>query len=159
MTQQATADAVHHSIVVPLAVNRAFALFTDRIGSWWPAGYQIGSAPYQSAFVEPRVGGRWYERGTDGSECDWGRVLAYDPPHFISLAWQIGADWRHDPDPAHGSIVDVRFTPEGDGTRVELTHHGFDRHPSGGDAVRAAVGGPNGWTSVLAGFQRRASSE
>jgi len=158
MTEQATQDAVRKSVVVPLAVDRAFALFTEQIGSWWPREYQIGRSAYETAFVEPRAGGRWYERGSDGSECDWGRVLAFDPPHSISLTWQIGADWQYDPDPEHGSIVDVRFTADGDGTRVELTHHGFDRHPAGGNEVRSTVGGPSGWGLVLSRFQARASA-
>ncbi|MGW4249505.1 SRPBCC domain-containing protein, partial [Nocardia sp. NPDC004722] len=81
---------------VALPIERAFAFFTESFGSWWPAVYHIGAAEMADAIVEPRVGGRWYERGTDDSECDWGRVLVWEPPHRLVLTWQIDGHWQYD---------------------------------------------------------------
>lgn len=113
MTLAQTADAaVRKTILVNAPQAHAFAVFTDRLGDWSPLqSYQIGSQPAQTAILEPRAGGRWFERAADGTECNWGRVLAWEPPHRIVLSWDIGADWKHRPD--LGTEVEVRFISEG----------------------------------------------
>src|SRR6185312_14156570 len=88
---------VRKSIVVKASTEKSFTTFTSRIGRWWPRSKSIGSAPQADVVLEPGVGGRWYERGIDGSECQWGKVLQWEPPGRLVLAWQIGADWKFIP--------------------------------------------------------------
>src|SRR5260221_9873490 len=87
---------VRKSIVVRASQARAFEVFTARFSAWWPASHHIGAAPYKTSVLEPQVGGRWYEIGEDGAECEWGEVLAWEPPARLILAWRIGADWKFD---------------------------------------------------------------
>jgi uncharacterized protein YndB with AHSA1/START domain len=98
----------------------------------------------------------------DGSECDWGRVLACDPPHQIVVSWQINAngdDWVLDPDPSHASEFEVTFTGQPDGqTRVELEHRHFERHGAGGAGIHAGVSSPGGWATILAGYAKVAAA-
>jgi uncharacterized protein YndB with AHSA1/START domain len=110
-------------------MSKAFAFFTDLFGSWWPADhYHIGQADMADAILEPREGGRWYERGVDGSECDWGRVLTREPPNRLVVTWQINGQWQFDPDPAYASEIEVHFTANGlDHTTVELEHRHLGR--------------------------------
>jgi uncharacterized protein YndB with AHSA1/START domain len=99
--------------------------------------------------MEPRPGGRWFERSEDGSECDWGRVLAFEPPHRLVLAWQLTPAWAYDPDPAKATEVEVTFTAVDGGTLVELEHRGFERHGETGEEMSKAVGAPGGWGDLL----------
>jgi len=112
------------------------------------------------AILEPREGGRWYEQGVDGSQCDWGRVLAWEPPHRLVVTWQINGEWQYDPDPEHASEIEVRFTADGAGqTTVELEHRLLDRLV-GGQAIHdviAVQGG--GWTSLLELFAKAATND
>jgi uncharacterized protein YndB with AHSA1/START domain len=104
------------------------------------------------AVIEPKAGGRWYERGTDGVECDWGQVLAYEPPARVLLSWHLQGDWSYDPDPARASEVEVRFVAEApDVTRVELEHRHIERHADP-EQVRAGIDSPGGWVGILAGY-------
>ena len=141
---------VRRSVTVAAPQERAFAVFTAGFSSWWPlASHHIGDADAAEAVLEPRVGGRWYERGVDGSECDWGRVLDWEPPARVRLAWMLGPQWDYDPDEAHATEIEVRFVVAGaNATRVELVHSGFDRVP-GGEEIRVAVSRPNGWGGLL----------
>ncbi|MEU7820287.1 SRPBCC family protein [Catellatospora sp. NPDC049133] len=144
-------------VTVSLPAERAFDLFTRSFGTWWPAQYHIGQADLAEAVVEPRVGGRWYERGVDGSECDWGTVLAWEPPHRLVLTWQINGRWQYDPEPAHASEIEVRFTAEGpEQTVVELEHRHFDRLVAG-QAMRDGLVGGGGWRGVLDIFAKAAA--
>jgi uncharacterized protein YndB with AHSA1/START domain len=146
---------VHRTITVAASQQRAFDVFTAQFGTWWPREYQIGPAPMADFIMEPRVGGRWYELDQDGTQCDTGRVLAFEPPHRLILAWQLNERWQYDPDPSHASEVEVRFIAEGPSqTRVELEHRGFERHGAGADGVRAAMDAPDGWAAVLEIFAR-----
>jgi uncharacterized protein YndB with AHSA1/START domain len=146
---QATHEAVRRAITVQAPAEKAFRFFTERFDSWWPRSHKIGGADLQEAIIEPRQGGRWYERDADGSTCDWGEVLAWDPPHRLVLSWQIGGDWRLDADKSHASEIEVTFTPEGDATRVQIEHRHFERHGATADALREAVGGEGGWNGLL----------
>ena len=111
------------------------------------------------AILEPGEGGRWYERGVDGSECDWGRVLAWEPPLRLLVTWQINGSWLYDPDPLHASEIEVRFTAEGpEQTRVELEHRHLHRLVDG-QALRDGIGEGGGWSSNLEHFARAVASE
>ena len=148
MTQ--TTDAVTHSVLVPLAPEEAFELFADRFGDWWPKdSHHISDAPAADGVLEARQGGRWYERTDDGSECDWGYVREVERPNRILLAWHLTPEWTFDPDPAKATEVEVRFTAEGDQTRVTLEHRGFEVHGDAGHAMRESVGGDGGWSALL----------
>ena len=110
------------------ALEQAFGLFTGEFTAWWPHQYHIGQADVAEVILEPHEGGRWYERGVDGSECDWGRVLVWEPPHRLVFTWQINGSWQFDPDPEHASEIEVLFTEDGPGqTTVEVEHRHFDR--------------------------------
>ena len=146
---QATEQEVRREVTVAAPPERAFAVFAERFDAWWPRSHRIGEAEMAEAIMEPRTGGRWYERGVDGSECDWGEVLAYEPPHRLMLSWHLNGEWAYDPDPAHASEVEVTFTPAGDGTRVELVHRGFERTGPTGDALREGVSREGGWGGLL----------
>ncbi len=88
---------VRYSVTVPIPAERAFALFTDGFNTWW-IGHHIGEAEMAEAVIEPRVDGSWYERGVDGTECDWGKVLAFEPPDRVLLTWQLNCQFKYDPD-------------------------------------------------------------
>ena len=153
MTAQATDTAVRTSIVVEAPVERAFQVFTDDIGSWWDPDHHLLDAPLAEMVFEPRVGGRILDRGTDGSENSWARVLAYEPPHRVVFSWDISLRWQIEPDPARTSEVEVRFVAEGpERTRVELEHRNLDRHGDGWENVRGAIGSPGGWPGGLERF-------
>lgn len=150
--------AVRKTITVRASRERAFAVFTERFGTWWPAEHHIGEADLADAVIEPRVGGRYYERGVDGSECDWGRVLAYDPPDRVVIAWHLQGDWKYDPDPAKASEVEVRFIAESpDRTRVELEHRHIERHDLA-ERVVQGIDSPDGWSEILLRYAEAVSA-
>lgn len=151
---------VFKSIRVRAPIDRAFSVFVERMETWWPATHHIGSTPFEAIFVEPRVGGRWYERNAEGKQCDWGTVLAWDPPHRVCFSWHVGPghdspDWKFDPDMAKASEVEVRFIPEGaESTLVELEHRKIERHGEGAEQLRAMFDGPEAWVSILETFAK-----
>jgi uncharacterized protein YndB with AHSA1/START domain len=147
---QAT-DAITQSVLVPLQPDAAFELFTDRFSHWWPKdSHHIADADAAEVFLEPRAGGRWYERAEDGAECDWGTVLEVDRPNRILLAWQLTPEWRFDSDRSKATHVEVSFTAEEPGTtRVTLTHSGFEVHGEAGATMRESVGGDGGWAQLM----------
>ncbi|MGK5675738.1 SRPBCC family protein [Micromonospora sp. URMC 106] len=158
MDRTSAIPAIRRTITVGAPVERAFRVFTESLDSWWPAGYHIGRADLAEAVLEQGEGGRWYERGTDGSECDWGRVLVWEPPHRLVLTWQITGEWQYDPDAARASEIEVRFRASGPHeTVVEFEHRHLDRLPQG-RAMHDAVGGDGGWTGVLERFATAAAS-
>src|SRR6476659_9579492 len=115
--------AVRHSITVNTSQENAFATFTSGHDRWWPREFHIGGAELEEAVIEGREGGRWYERDVDGTQCDWGKVLVWDPISRLVLAWQITGEWAYDADLL--TEVEVRFIPDGpDHTRFELEHRG-----------------------------------
>jgi len=139
---------VRKSVVVQAPPARAFEVFTARIGDWWPRSHHIGQSEPQTFIIEPRAGGRWFERGVDGAECDIGHVLAWEPPHRLVLAWQLSADFKFVPDLV--TEVELRFTSEGErATRVDLEHRNLERYGALADQVREAVGSSGGWSAVL----------
>ncbi len=145
MTTQMEATSVITAIDVPAPVDHAFRVFTAGIGSWWDPGHHILEAELAEMVFEPYVGGHIIDRGTDGSECRWSRVLVYDPPRRVCFSWDIGLNWQLEPDPAKASEIEVVFTAEGPAlTRVVLTHRHLDRHGDGWESMRAAV--KEGWS-------------
>ena len=138
------------SVNAPQAV--AWRVFTAGMSSWWPlAHYKIGSANAVAAVVEPFTGGRWYEEGEDGSTCDWGKVLAWEPTSRLLLTWDINADWKHDPE--LGTEIEVRFIIEDDNrTRVELEHRRLDRYGARRDEMRTVFDKSGDWGRLLARF-------
>jgi uncharacterized protein YndB with AHSA1/START domain len=157
MTAAPTIPPLHGTITVGVSAERAFDLFTRSFNTWWPAQYHIGQADIAEAILEPRVGGRWYERGVDGSECDWGRVLAWEPPHRLVVTWQINGMWQFDPEPANASEIEIRFTPDGpEQTTVDLEHRHLDRLVAG-QAMRDALVGGGDWRAVLELFAKAAA--
>jgi uncharacterized protein YndB with AHSA1/START domain len=152
--------AVQSSIVVDAPIDRAFAVFTADIGSWWPQEHHIIEAPLARMVFEAKEGGRIYDVGTDGSECCWARVLAYEPPYRVVLSWDISVHWQVETDPAKTSEVEVRFASEGAGrTRVDLEHRHLERHGEGWEGMRDSVGSPAGWGTVLGNFVQRWQQE
>jgi len=121
-------------------------VFTQDIGSWWNPDHHIIEGELAEMVFEPREGGHVYDRGVDGSECRWARVLAFEPPTRIVISWDIDLQWKREPDPAKTSEVEVRFIAENaERTRVELDHRNLDRHGDGWEQMRDAVGSPGGW--------------
>jgi len=157
MAEQIAENVVHASIVVEAALDKAFSVFTDDIGSWWPPEHHLLQGELAEMVFEPRVGGHIYDRTTDGNECHWARVLAYDPPNRFVITWDISLQWQIETDPARCSEIEVRFTAEGPSrTRVDLEHRHLDRHGEGWEQMRDAVGSPDGWTLGLTRFVERA---
>jgi hypothetical protein len=151
---------VRKNIRVRVPIERAFSVFVEQMETWWPAEHHIGVNPFQSIIVEPRVGGRWYERDSEGKDCEWGTVRSWDPPRLVTLSWHLGPDWRYTADLAKSSDVAIRFTSEGPAaTLVELEHSGIERHGEGYEQLRMALDSPNAWTRTLEEFANAANGE
>jgi uncharacterized protein YndB with AHSA1/START domain len=156
--QQTSEAPVRKSITVKAGAERAFQVFTQGVDTWWPRTHHIGKSPMKKIFIEGRAGGRCYSEQVDGTECDWGQVLAWEPPRRLVMAWQISHTWGYEPDLAKSSEVEVRFTPLADGsTRVDLEHRHFERQGEGAAAMRTAVDAPGGWTGILQLFAEAAA--
>jgi uncharacterized protein YndB with AHSA1/START domain len=156
MSTQVAGTSVQASIVVEAPLERAFSVFTDEFDRIKPREHNLLGVDIAETVFEARAGGRIFDRGVDGSECRWARVLAYEPPERVVISWDIGTDWKREPDPARASEVEVRFVPEApDRTRVELEHRHLDRHGEGWEGMRDAVGHPDGWAGGLRAFAER----
>ncbi len=153
-----TATSVVKTVTVDANQEKAFRVFTDGFASWWPLdSHHIGEKDAVTAVIEPRSGGRWFERAEDGSECEWGTVIEFDPPARVVLGWQLDADWHYDPDLV--TEVEVRFIAESPGrTRVELEHRDLDRFGDRGDEVREAISSDGGWAGLLRTFAEAAAA-
>ena len=150
-TESDSSVEVSRSVSVPLPQARAFELFTTRMTEFWPKEHSIGASELAEVVIEPRSGGRWFERGVDGSECQWGRVAAWEPPRKVVLLWQIGADWQFDPE--FETEVEVTFSDEGpDRSRLDLWHRNLQRYGDSTEQMRAIFDDPSGWTGTVAAF-------
>lgn len=148
---------VRRSIEVTAPQATAFEVFTQKMTAWWPKTHHIGKAPLAEAIIEPKVNGRWYERGEDGSECEWGRVLACNPPNGITLAWQLTAKFEFDPTLV--TEVEVKFVPLANGgTRVELEHRLLERFGDAAETVRGRIDADGGWPAILRSFAAEANA-
>jgi uncharacterized protein YndB with AHSA1/START domain len=160
MAEHGTVDpnSVKKAIDVQAAQETAWRIFTEKMGSWWPlAYYKIGKANAVDAVIEPYVGGRWYELGEDGSVCQWGSVLNWEPHTRLVLSWDVGADWQYDP--ALNTEIEVLFIAEGHNrTRVELEHRHLDRYGARRDEMRRIYDTEGDWGKLLEAFARAAAS-
>jgi uncharacterized protein YndB with AHSA1/START domain len=150
MSTQAQETSVRTSVVVEAPIERAFAVFTEDFGSFKPPEHNLLGVEIAETVFEPRVGGNVYDRGVDGSECRWARVLAVEPPNRVVISWDISPQWQIETDLEKTSEVEVRFIAEAaERTRVELEHRNLDRHGEGWEPERDAVGGDGGWPLYL----------
>ena len=152
-------NSVHKLVNVAASPEVAWRVFTEKMGSWWPlAYYKIGKAHAVDAVMEPRVGGRWYERGDDGSTCQWGSVLAWEPHTRLVLEWGVNADWQYDPELK--TEIEVRFIAQGErATRVELEHRRLDRYGARRDEMRRVYDTEGDWGKLLESFARLAEQQ
>jgi uncharacterized protein YndB with AHSA1/START domain len=153
MTTQAQEASVRTQVVVEAPIERAFSVFTEDFGSFKPPEHNMLDVEIAETVFEPRVGGNLYDRGADGSECRWARVLAYEPPDRVVISWDISPQWQIETDLEKTSEVEVRFISESpERTRVELEHRNLDRHGEGWEGVRGAVESEGGWPLYLQRF-------
>ena len=150
MTTQARAATVRQEIAVEAPVDRAFRVFTEQMDKIKPREHNMLGVDIAETVFEPRAGGRIYDRGTDGSECEWASVIGFEPPDRLVFSWNVSPRWQVETDPARRSEVEVRFIAEGpDRTRVELEHRHLDRHGDGWEGLRDGVAAPDGWPLYL----------
>src|SRR5688572_5862772 len=153
MTAQVQDTTVRAEIVVDAPQDRAFQVFTTSFDRIKPREHNMLGVDIAESVFEPHVGGRIYDRGVDGTECQWARVVAFEPPERIVFTWDISPTWQIEADLDKTSEVEVRFiaeTPER--TRVELEHRNLDRHGEGWEGMREGVRGDNGWPLYLQRF-------
>jgi uncharacterized protein YndB with AHSA1/START domain len=158
-TEPTDPNSIRKVITVEAPQPIAWRVFTAGMSRWWPlAHYKIGKANAIAAVVEPFAGGRWYEQGEDGSTCDWGKVLSWEPTSRLVLSWDISADWQYDP--RLGTELEIRFIVESQNrTRVELEHRRLDRYGARRDEMRAIFDKSGDWGRLLAGFAKVAADE
>jgi Activator of Hsp90 ATPase homolog 1-like protein len=157
MNRTITVAPVRKTVRVNAAAAHAFEAFASGIGRWWPVTHTIGASPVREVVIEPRAGGRWYERGQDGSECDWGVVLAWEPPGRLLLGWQLDAEFRRNP--ATATEVELRFVAESPTvTRVELEHRGLERLGKQAEVLRGKFDAPGGWAGILERYREAAGA-
>ena len=135
--------------------DKAFRVFTAGMGGWWMKGHSLLASPQADVVIEPADGGRWYEVGEDGAEQLWGRVLRWEPPQRVVLAWQLNADWTYDPD--FETTVEVNFVPDGDHTLVEFEHRDLERFGPRAEEIRGGyeTGMDGGWTALLDNYRQQ----
>jgi len=159
MSTQAVETSVRSSIVVEAPIERAFSVFTEDFGSFKPPEHNMLEVEIAETVFETHVGGHVYDRGVDGSECRWARVLAYEPPGRVVISWDITPQWQVETDHEKTSEVEVRFVAEApERTRVELEHRNLDRHGPGWEPERDAVGSDGGWPLYLQRFAERVAA-
>ena len=159
MSTEASETSVRNAIVVDAPIERAFSVFTDDFGSFKPPDHNLLDVEIAETVFESHVGGNIYDRGVDGSECRWARVLAYEPPNRVVFSWDISSRWQVETDPEKTSEIEVRFIPEApERTRVELEHRNLDRHGEGWEQTRESVAGEGGWPGCLRAFGERVAA-
>jgi uncharacterized protein YndB with AHSA1/START domain len=160
MSTQAAETSVKTSVVVEAPIERAFRVFTAEFGAFKPRDHNLLDVEIAETIFEPRVGGHLYDRGVDGSECRWARILAYEPPNRVVFSWDISPQWQIETDLEKTSEVEVRFMPEApERTRVELEHRNLERHGEGWEGVRDGVGGDDGWPVYLSRYAEHLAEE
>jgi uncharacterized protein YndB with AHSA1/START domain len=153
MTVPAQDTSVRSEIVVEAPIDRAFQVFTQQFDRIKPREHNMLGVDIAESVFEPHVGGRVYDRGVDGTECQWARVLAFEPPDRVVFTWDISPHWQIESDLDKTSEVEVRFTAESPArTRVELVHRNLDRHGDGWQGLGEGVGGGEGWPLYLQRF-------
>jgi uncharacterized protein YndB with AHSA1/START domain len=153
MSTQAEQTSIRHVVVVEAPQERAFRVFVEQFDRIKPREHNMLGVDIAESVFEPHAGGRVYDRGVDGSECQWARVLAYEPPDRVTFTWDISPQWQIESDVEKASEVEVTFAAEGaDRTRVTLEHRNLDRHGEGWEGLREGVGGEGGWPLYLERF-------
>ena len=144
--QRIAPAAIRKTVEVGAPVERAFDVFTARMGDWWHKEHSIARDTKQGdVVIEPLAGGRWYEVGADGSEHQWGHVIVYERPRRLVLAWQLTREFKFDPD--FQTTVEVNFE-EGDGvTIVNFEHRDLERMGAGAAEMLESMDG--GWGFLL----------
>ena len=153
ITESTSVEPIRITQRLPVPAADAFATFTERMAAWWPPSATWSGESLESIGIEGRVGGFCYERGPHGLRLDWGRIVAWEPPHRLAFSWQIGGDRTPVPSPARASEVEVRFEPDGPGSRILLEHRGFERHDGDPVGYRDAMASPSGWPLILDRFR------
>lgn len=150
--------SVHKTVTVEASQAVAFTVFTTQMASWWPLEtHHIATTPAETAVMEPQVGGRWYERAADGTTCEWGRVLEWEPPQRVVLSWEISSQWVRDE--TITSEVEVQFHEETPNrTRVELVHRKLDAFGEEAEMMSAIFDSEGGWTGLLSLYAAAANS-
>ena len=153
MTTQAQDTSVRMQVVVEVPIERAFSVFTEDFDRIKPREHNMLAVEIAETVFETREGGRIYDRGVDGSECQWARVLAYEPPDRVVFSWDISPHWQIETDHEKTSQVEVRVISESpERTRVELEHRNLDRHGDGWEGARESVRSEGGWPLYLQRF-------
>ena len=157
---QATATSVRLAIVVEAPIERAFRVFTGDFDRIKPHEHNMLGVEIAETVFEPRAGGRVYDRGVDGSEFSWARVLAFEPPNRVLFSWDLSPRFQLETDLEKTSEVEVRFIAESaERTRLELEHRNLDRHGDGWQGTREGVRGDQGWPLYLQRFKAAVSEE
>lgn len=139
------------TVRVRASPEKAFRFFTENLFSWWPSNFSIGNSPMRDATIEPEAGGRWFEIGEDGSTCQWGDVLAWNPPESVVLAWRIGPDWQYHAELLTEVAVSFRAAGEGE-TEVTLEHRKLENYAEASEQMMGIFASPGGWTLALSRF-------
>lgn len=149
MARKDPLDPIERTVIVPIAPDRAFEIFTTELDRWWPKEYTWSALTLETIAIEPRVGGRCYELGPHRFQLDWGRVLKWEPPKRLAFTWQIDPNRVPQPDPERISEVEVTFEEEAGKTRVTLTHSGLENHGEESEAYRDGLAATEGWSLIL----------
>jgi uncharacterized protein YndB with AHSA1/START domain len=145
---------IRATLPVGVPAVEAFNRFTQELNHWWPPTGRAQSAP--KVVIECRPGGRWYERDATGSECVWGRVLGWTPPHGLVLGWQVGADGEFDPG-LHTELELSFVAISAKVTRVSLEHRHLERYGAAAAQQAAVLSSAVGWVGILERFARHCS--
>jgi hypothetical protein len=158
--ETAQSTAVKRTLHVAVPVEKAFQVFTERMGAWWPATHHVGKIPFKDIRMDARAGGRWYEINAEGAEVVWGSVVAWEPPTRVVLGWHLQPDFQFDPDVKKASEGSLEFVQEGpESTRVEFEHRYLERHGENWQKLRDSVGSEGGWNSVMGEFVKWANAK
>ena len=149
---------IRRTLRVKASREKAFDVFVAGMGGWWMKSHSLLQSSQCDVVIEPREGGRWFEIGEDGSEQMWGKVLAWDAPERVMLAWQLNADWSYDPD--FETTVEVRFTADGEHTIVEFEHRDLERFGDRAEELRGGYesGMEGGWGELLTLYRQTAEA-
>lgn len=146
---------IRRTVTVKAAPQRAFERFTQDMAKWWPKEHHTGGEPFHAIVIEPRAEGRWFERDANGTETQWGKVIAWEPPARVLLAWQLDATFKFDPD--FVTELELSFVPDGTGTRVTLEHRNLERYGDSAEKLREMLNG--GWPGIFQAYVDLANQE